>query len=362
MLYNNPIPTKIMTPDTVETRLGTLKFVDGVPTAETTQLVFDNLDFMRGTEVFLNFVPACSIEAIRLSFIERGAGKSNQAVIFDDLCDSNPLLLTANTDTVYCIALLDLETDGPTVVEIPPHCGPGTVNDAFFRFVVDMGAPGPDRGAGGKYLIVPDWYQGELPKDKREGGDYFIARSPSKINERTWMATRSPLLGRSMSGTGEKPASSSGLGSSCFAATCIRYAAPVVGQATAPASRSRTISPAEKPNSPSTASVSTPGNAYESPGSGTVRLKRGAGATWRPPSGVGTKRWRATLCGCSCASPKRYTGAKHTSVPPNCASHSARVFVRTAAAMRSFISGQRARSYCSGRSSPAMSSCSSSCA
>ena len=45
-----------------------------------------------------------------------------------------------------------------------------------------MGAPGPDRGAGGKYLIVPDWFEGELPKDKTAGGDYFIARSPSQIN------------------------------------------------------------------------------------------------------------------------------------------------------------------------------------
>jgi hypothetical protein len=182
MTYNTTIPAQIMTPDTVETRLGTLKFVDGVPTAATAQLVYDNLDFLRGTEVFLNFIPACSIEAIRLSFVTQGAGKSNQAIIFDDLCDSNPLLLTANTDTVYCLALLDLEADGPTVVEIPPGCGPGTVNDAFFRFVTDMGAPGPDRGAGGKYLLVPAWYEGELPKDKTEGGDYFIARSPSQVN------------------------------------------------------------------------------------------------------------------------------------------------------------------------------------
>jgi hypothetical protein len=35
------------------------------------------------------------------------------------------------------------------VVELPPKCGPGTVDDAFFRFVVDMCAPGLDRGAGG---------------------------------------------------------------------------------------------------------------------------------------------------------------------------------------------------------------------
>ncbi len=64
--FNHKIPEKIMTPDTVETRIGTLKFVDGVPTAETAQNVYDNLDFLRGVEVFLNFIPAASLEALRL--------------------------------------------------------------------------------------------------------------------------------------------------------------------------------------------------------------------------------------------------------------------------------------------------------
>jgi hypothetical protein len=180
--FNQKIPDQIMSPDKVETRLGTLNFVDGVPTAETTQLVYDNLDFLRGIEVFLNFIPAASIEAFRLGNASIGAAKSNQAVIFDQLLDSNPLLLTGNTDTVYCIAMLDLRTDGPTVVEVPPGSGPGTVDDAFFRFVIDMGIPGPDQGKGGKYLIVPSDYTGELPKDVKEGGEYFVARSPSYVN------------------------------------------------------------------------------------------------------------------------------------------------------------------------------------
>ena len=175
--FNNKIPEKIMTPDTVETRIGTLKFIDGVPTAETTQKVYDNLDFLRGVEVFLNFIPVTSIEAMRQGSVELGVKRSNQAVIFDQLLDSNPLLLTGNTDTVYCTALLDLQVDGPTVVEIPPGSGPGTVNDAFFRFVVDMGAPGPDKGKGGKYLIVPPGYKGALPKE-----GYFTARSTSYSN------------------------------------------------------------------------------------------------------------------------------------------------------------------------------------
>jgi hypothetical protein len=189
--YNHPIPEKIMTPDKVESRFGTLDFVDGIPTAETARKLYDNLDYLRGVEVFLNFVPATSLEAIRLGAAERGATKSNQALIFDTLMDSNPLFLTGNTDTVYCMAFLDLEADGPTVVEIPPKCGPGTVDDAFFRFVIDMGGPGPDAGQGGKYLIVPEWYKGELPKDKKDGGEYYIARSPSKVN---WIALRGFLV------------------------------------------------------------------------------------------------------------------------------------------------------------------------
>lgn len=185
--FNHKIPEKIMTPDTVQTRIGTLKFVDGVPTTETTQTVYDHLDFLRGVEVFLNFVPATSMEGIRLGTVERGGTKSHQPLIFDNLMDSDPLFLTGNTDTVYLFGFLDLETDGPTVIEIPPGCGPGTVDDAYFRFVIDMGAPGPDRGQGGKYLIVPEWFNGDLPKDKKDGGDYFIARSPSKVN---WIALR----------------------------------------------------------------------------------------------------------------------------------------------------------------------------
>lgn len=180
--YNTYIPKDVLTPNAIPTRIGTLDFVDGVPTEATAKLAFDNLDFIRGVEVFLNLMPAASIEAIRRGSVALGATRSNQATIYDQLADSNPLLLTANTDTVYAFAMLDLETDGPTVVEVPPGSGPGTVNDAFFRFVVDMGVPGPDRGKGGKYLIVPADYNGELPKDVEHGGDYYIARSPSYVN------------------------------------------------------------------------------------------------------------------------------------------------------------------------------------
>lgn len=174
--FNQRIPEAIMTPDAVDTRIGRLEFFDGFPTDETARTVFDHLDFLRGVEVFLNFIPAVSLEAVRRGLAAQGVTAPNKVMLFDELMDSNPLFLTGNTDTVYALAHFDLGTDGPIVVEVPPECGPGTVNDAFFRFVIDMGMPGPDRGQGGKYLIVPDDYTGDVPDG------YFVGRSPSRSN------------------------------------------------------------------------------------------------------------------------------------------------------------------------------------
>tara|TARA_B100000809_G_C15109254_1_gene519943 strand:+ start:424 stop:2004 length:1581 start_codon:yes stop_codon:yes gene_type:complete len=184
-LYNTEIPTQIMTPDLVKTRLGDLEFFDGLPSKNTVELVYDNLDFLRGVETFLSGIPATSVEGIRRGMIGVGATSSNHCLIFDDVMDSNPLFLTGNTSTVYASVILDLEKDGPTVVEVPAGSGPGTVNDAFFRFVVDMGMPGPDKGQGGKYLILPPNYKGDIP----EG--YFVSTSTSYTN---WIILRGFLV------------------------------------------------------------------------------------------------------------------------------------------------------------------------
>jgi len=179
--FNNPIPSSILTPDVVQTSIGTLNFFDGMPEQETVRKVYDNLDRIRATEVFLDMVPLASIEGMRRGFESAGVDSSHKILLYNDLMDSNSLFLTGNTDTIYALGMLDLQRDGPTVVEIPPGAGPGTVNDAYFRFVIDMGAPGPDRGKGGKYLILPPGYGGAVPQD------YFSVESPTYVN---WVPLR----------------------------------------------------------------------------------------------------------------------------------------------------------------------------
>ena len=93
--------------------------------------------------------------------------------------DAKSLWLTTNADTIYAAGGLDL-TKGPMVLEVAPKML-GGVNDYWFRWVIDVGLPGPDRGEGGKYLIVPPGYHGPLP----EGG-YNIARA--RTNYVMWFA------------------------------------------------------------------------------------------------------------------------------------------------------------------------------
>ena len=155
----------ISTPDTVETRLGTLEFNDGAPTPETAERLYDHLDFMRGVEAFLNSIPGASLNAIRRGFLSVGV-EDNQVLIFPELMDSASLFLTANSDTVYFWTFIDL-AHGPMVIDVPAMPAPsailGTIDDMWFRWVTDFGLPGPDRGEGGRYLLVGPGYDGPLP-------------------------------------------------------------------------------------------------------------------------------------------------------------------------------------------------------
>lgn len=168
MKMTTDIPPSITTPDKVETRIGTLNFFDGFPDKATVEKVYDNLDFQRGVQAYLIALPAVSIEGARKGV--SGFGTVNQTVLISEqLLNSKSLFLTANTTTPYSVLYLDTK-DSPLVVEIPPEVL-GPMDDAWFRWVTDVGFTGPDKGAGGKYLLLPPGYTGEVP------AGYFVARS-----------------------------------------------------------------------------------------------------------------------------------------------------------------------------------------
>ncbi len=166
----------LATPDkVVTTQLGTLNFKDGIPDAATTQKLYDELDYIRAVDAFINTYTGVSEHALRKGFIAAGIN-DNDVIVTPALMSSKSLFLTANADTYYMWSYLDL-TKGPMVVEVPPGTL-GLFDDMWWGWVGDFGFPGPDRGEGGKYLILPPGYKGSLP----EGGFTVYSCKTNQVN------------------------------------------------------------------------------------------------------------------------------------------------------------------------------------
>ncbi|HEY8337942.1 MAG TPA: DUF1254 domain-containing protein [Tardiphaga sp.] len=172
-----PIPPGIASPDKVETRLGTLKFFDGFPDKATVEKVYDNLDFQRAVQAYLLALPAVNMAGLREGLLQ--VGPANTTIpTFDALMDARSLFLTANANVAYTWIWINLH-DGPLVAEVPPMVL-GMIDDFWFRYVTDIGVVGPDKGKGGKYLLLPPGYKGEVP----EG--YLVVRVPTYESILVW--------------------------------------------------------------------------------------------------------------------------------------------------------------------------------
>jgi len=151
-------------PPLTETRLGTLTFEKGYPTEETAQKLFDEMDYQRAVQAYLWAYPAVSFESIRIATQrDLGAGL-NDLIIADNYADPKGLWLTANDTTIYALTNVDLGKSGPIVVEIPPGAIVGIIDDFWQRSIADVGLPGPDGAAGGKFLLLPPTHKGDAPQ------------------------------------------------------------------------------------------------------------------------------------------------------------------------------------------------------
>lgn len=162
-------------PDKVQTVAGELEFFDGVPIGKTNDLVYDYLTRSRALSVYLDNVGAVAIYSVLAGMAEQGVDAPNKIALWEQMMDSRTPVITSNTSTMYAYAPTNLAKDGPTVIEIPQGML-GFLDDAWQRFVGDMGITGPDKGKGGKYLLIPPGYEGEIP------GGYFILKPPTNRN------------------------------------------------------------------------------------------------------------------------------------------------------------------------------------
>jgi len=177
-------PARFIENERIESALGEFDFVKGFPTPETTERLFELRTSYRAVEVVQQNVFASSLQAFRKGIAAAGADKPNKVIVARNLADARFELLTANNTTVYAMGFLDLKTDGPTVIEAPPALL-GLLNDMWMRYVGDIGVAGPDKGQGGKFLVLPPGYQGEVPQG------YYVFRSRTYG---VWVALRGLLV------------------------------------------------------------------------------------------------------------------------------------------------------------------------
>jgi hypothetical protein len=158
--YSTATPEGVVAPDRVKTPFGELKLFDGVPDEESTKKIYDNLDFQRAMQAYLLGLPPVNQLANRRAILEMGPANAT-VPIWEELVDSRTVELTANNNTPYTWFWVDLR-DGPVVLEVPPKVL-GLIDDMWYKWTVDLGITGPDEGKGGKYLLLPPGYKGEVP-------------------------------------------------------------------------------------------------------------------------------------------------------------------------------------------------------
>ncbi|HVY05645.1 MAG TPA: DUF1254 domain-containing protein [Burkholderiales bacterium] len=156
--------------------LANLPFEGGYPTREGVEQLQQELFFQRAVQSWLWALPALNMYAMKEGS-ERTFGKGyNVLPIWKDRLNARTLVTTPNSDVIYAMGYLDLKKDGLMVIEVPPGLQ-GILDDFFQRPICserkiggriwcgDVGLPGPDKGKGGKYLIIPPDYHGDVPKE-----------------------------------------------------------------------------------------------------------------------------------------------------------------------------------------------------
>lgn len=159
---SQPVQTKDQTTDTAASATApSYQFINGYPTDETVRKVYDEADMNRAVECYRFFYPSVSISATWDGNLIGGTMPNKIFAMLDGT--PQQLVFTPNSDTRYAGLTIDLSEYGPMVVEVPPGPIMSVANDLNQLYVMDLGLPGPDKGKGGKHLLLPPGYKGKTP-------------------------------------------------------------------------------------------------------------------------------------------------------------------------------------------------------
>lgn len=156
---------------TIDTRIGKIELENGYPSRESVSKLYDELDFQRAVQSYIWATPIMAFDSLRLGN-ERDLGiRTNELLMMSSYVTPDSVALTANNTTIYTMSVIDV-SKGPIVIESPPQAY-GVIDDYWQRPVVEIGPFGPDKGEGGKFLIVPPGDHCDAPPG------FFTVASPT---------------------------------------------------------------------------------------------------------------------------------------------------------------------------------------
>jgi hypothetical protein len=140
--------------DALPGRLAAVKRDGELPARESLPVVFDELDYQLACQVYLWALPLVSYAQWQNQHREVFGATDYDLVRYMTYRDRLGLI-TANATTPYILNFIDLSATGPLLIELPPGPTAGGISDFWQREFAIMGEMGPERGAGGRHLIVP---------------------------------------------------------------------------------------------------------------------------------------------------------------------------------------------------------------
>ncbi|MHA4846684.1 DUF1254 domain-containing protein [Flavitalea antarctica] len=123
--------------------------------------------FSRALQAVIWGMPAVNYDLMLREMLTKTSAKQNEVVYWSMPVDWHNQTLTPNPDAIYFMIFFDTKAAGPLVIDVPPAeegSFAANIDNVFQMPLEDAGPYGADKGAGGRYLVLPPGY-GQQPPD-----------------------------------------------------------------------------------------------------------------------------------------------------------------------------------------------------
>ncbi|WP_339868484.1 DUF1214 domain-containing protein [uncultured Algoriphagus sp.] len=150
----------------IETSVGDVELIDSYFDTESSNLLYDEMDYQRASQAWVWGMPMVSIMTQKKGLEDKyGLSSEHDIVVLKSLKEKRGIV-TGNLTTPYMFGYVDLKKS-PVVFEYPAGATASGLVDIWQRTVTDIGQTGPEKAQGGTFIIVGP--EDDVEKYKKPG-------------------------------------------------------------------------------------------------------------------------------------------------------------------------------------------------